>query len=77
MNSEESIKGWFHAAAAAYLSILLGHNVKQAIITKKPRNFLNVVLYGLGAGYELWTARYHWSGDGREEASDPERPFGG
>ena len=62
MDEDEGVKGWFHAIAGAYAAILLGYNVKQAIVTKKPRNVVNAAIYALAVGWELHRAKSHWQG---------------
>lgn len=59
--NDEGVKGWFHAVAGAYASVLCAHNLKQAIVTGEKRNVVNVALYGIAAWYELNQARQHWA----------------
>lgn len=64
--SPESFKGYWHAALATAVGVMVGYNAMRWAATRSRRNALNLLLYGPLVVYEWSQAARHFAQNGTD-----------
>lgn len=59
--SEADFKGYWHAAVATAIGVMVGYNAMRWVTTRSRRNAINLLIYVPLVAYEWGQARQHWT----------------
>lgn len=60
MISEQFFKGYWHAAIATAVGVMVGYNALRWATTRSRRNAINLLIYAPLVAYEWTQAARHW-----------------